>query len=87
MQEKRRYDTSLVQIEQARSISSLLYEQKYCECSVKTQQFGVSSPPCSSCELTQTKMADVFPFVKYLPFSWNLNISTQIESFNSFCLI
>ena len=51
---------SLVQIEQARSISSLLYDQKSCECSVKTQQV-VSHHH-------RTKMADVFPFLKYFPF-------------------
>ena len=35
---KWRDDISLVQTEQVRSISSLLYDQKSCECLVKTQQ-------------------------------------------------
>ena len=40
---KNKCDISLAQTEQARSISSLLCEQKSCECLEKTQQ-GVSSP-------------------------------------------
>ena len=61
-----RYFTSTA--EDARSISSLLYDQKSCECSVKTQQGVEMVRHHRSCE-TQTKMAGIFQSLKYLPFS------------------
>ena len=47
---KRRYDISLIQTEQVRSINSLLYDQKSCKCSVKTRQ---SVRHHHSCKLKQ----------------------------------